>query len=152
MSWGRRRPCLIDSNILVYMHDYREPELQKSALLTYEHLFSQGRIVLSAQCLTEFINVATRKVSPPLSIDDAAIQLDQFVRSAVIYPVDADVVTEAARAMAAHQMSLWDALIWAVAFRNHVPTIVTQDAQSREIIEGVRYVSPFDPDFDIESL
>ena len=56
------------------------------------------------------------------------------------------------RAVGKHQMSIWDALIWSVAFRNGIPTIVTEDVQSQPIIGGVRYVNPFDPDFDIESL
>ncbi len=152
MSWARGRPCLIDSNVLIYMFDERIPDMQRAAILTYDHLVAHGRIVLSAQCLTEFLNVVTRKLSPPLSTAEAATQLDRFVDIAVIYPVDAEVVTDAAHAMRLHQMSIWDALIWSVAFRNDIPTIVTEDARSRPIIEGVRYVSPFDPDFDIESL
>jgi predicted nucleic acid-binding protein len=134
------------------MHDVRDPELQRLAILTYDHLSAHNRLVLSAQCLTEFVNVATRKISPPLSTVEAAIQVGRFSTSAVVYPVDADVVRDAVHAMVTHQMSIWDALIWAVAFRNYVPTIVTEDAQSRPIIEGVRYISPFDPDFDLESL
>jgi predicted nucleic acid-binding protein len=134
------------------MHDVRDPALQRLAILTYDQLSVQNRLVLSAQCLTEFVNVATRKISPPLSTVEAAIQVGRFSTSAVVYPVDADVVRDAVHAMVTHQMSIWDALIWAVAFRNYVPTIVTEDAQSRPIIEGVRYISPFDPDFDLESL
>ena len=152
MSGWRRSPCLIDSNILVYMYDGRDLKRQQQAILTYEYLHAQRRIVLSAQCLTEFLNVVARKLPAPLSNDAAATQIGQFVSTTRVYPVDADVVTEAANAMTRHQMSVWDALIWAVAIRNRVPTIVTEDAQSRPIIEGVRYVSPFDPEFDLDSL
>ncbi len=152
MSGASRSQCLIDSNILVYMHDDRYPALQHAAIRAYEHLADQRRVVLSTQCLTEFLNVVTRKFTTPLSLDETMTQLDWFAGTAVVHPVTVDVVTGAARAMATYQMSLWDALIWSVAFRHGVPVILTQDAQSRPIIAGVHYLSPFDPGFDIESL
>ncbi len=150
MSGGVNRHCLIDSNILVYMHDIRYPALQRAAILSYERLAGQRRVALSAQCLTEFLNVVTRKL--PVSMADALTQVNRYADTAVVHPVTIEAVIDAAHAMSTYQMALWDALIWAVAFRNGIPIILTQDAQSRPVIAGVRYLNPFDPDFDIESI
>ena len=152
MSGDAGRHCLIDSNVLVYMHDIRDPRLQQTAIRVYERLSDQRRVALSTQCLTEFLNTVTRKLPRPMPTGDALTQLNRYMDSAVVHPVTATVVRDAARAMATHQMSVWDALIWAVAFRHGIPTILTQDAQSRPVINGVRYLNPFDPGFDIESL
>ena len=49
-------------------------------------------------------------------------------------------------------MSIWDALHWSAAKAGGASIILTQDAQSRPVIEGFRYVNPFDPEFDITVL
>ena len=51
-----------------------------------------------------------------------------------------------------HQMSIWDALIWAVARTNQVPFIITEDAEHGRELEGVRYLNPFDGAFDLDAL
>lgn len=42
-----------------------------------------------------------------------------------------------------YSLSLWDALIWAVARENRIQVIYTEDIQSAPEIEGVRYINPF---------
>lgn len=145
--------CLIDSNVLIYLHDPSDPAKQRQAGTVLEYLGDRNRIVLSTQCLTEFHSTVTRRLPRSLSVEDAQASLMELASIAVtVYPVTLDVVNDAATAAATSQMSIWDALIWAVAYRNGIPTILTEDVQSRPIIEGVRYVNPFDPDFDLKSL
>lgn len=149
---SKAHSCLIDSNVLIYMHDDHSASLQQQAIRVFDHLVRQSRASLSAQCLTEFFNGVTRRIQDPLPVSEAVIRLDQIADATVVYPLTLDVVNDAVQAVERHQMSLWDALIWAVAFRNGIPTILTEDKQSRPIIDGVRYVNPFDPGFDIESI
>ena len=49
-------------------------------------------------------------------------------------------------------MSIWDALIWAVASVNHIPYVLTEDADHDRILEGVRFLNPFHPQFDLDAL
>ncbi|HEX5164249.1 MAG TPA: PIN domain-containing protein [Thermomicrobiales bacterium] len=144
--------CLIDSNVLIYMHDDKRASHQKQAVDIYRRLVESNRSVLSTQCLVEFFNAVTRKLRDPLSIAEAVRRLNQIADTAVVYPVTLDIVKDAAIAAEMYQMSIWDAQIWAVAFRNGVPIVVTEDMQSQPIIAGVRYINPFDPAFDIQSL
>jgi predicted nucleic acid-binding protein len=62
------------------------------------------------------------------------------------------VVLEAFAGTLSHQLSLWDALIWASAKLNGIPNVLTEDPQSADLIEGVRYVNPFSASFDLALL
>jgi predicted nucleic acid-binding protein len=134
------------------MHDGHAADRQRQAIRVFEHLVRRRRAVLSTQCLTEFFNGVTRRIQDPIPVSEAAERLDRLANATVVHPLTLDVVTDAVNAVTKHQMAIWDALIWAVAFRNNIPVILTEDKQSRPIINGVRCVNPFDPDFDIESL
>jgi predicted nucleic acid-binding protein len=144
--------CLIDSNILIYMYDGRSPGFQQQAIRVFEYLVSRHRAALSAQCLTEFFNGVTRRKHDPMHASDAAARVERISSATLVYPLTSEVVREAVEAVGKHQMSIWDALIWSVAFRNGVPVVVTEDMQSKPVIAGVRYVNPFAPDFDLDSL
>jgi predicted nucleic acid-binding protein len=149
---SRGRQCLIDSNILIYMHDDKRPDFQQRAVQVYTRLVETDRVALSTQCLTEFFSAVTRKLRVPLTSIEASVLLDQIANAAAVYPITLDIVRDATAATVKYQMSMWDALIWSVAFRHAVPTIVTEDVQSQPVIAGVRYVNPIAPDVDIESL
>jgi len=56
-------------------------------------------------------------------------------------------VYEAVRAASRCQMRIFDAHVWAAARLNGIETIVSEDTQSRPVIEGVRYVNPFAREF-----
>ena len=47
-------------------------------------------------------------------------------------------------------ISIWDALIWAVAATNGIATVLTEDI--RDTIEGVRFVNPFEPGFEVGAI
>jgi predicted nucleic acid-binding protein len=134
------------------MYDDLVPEFQEQAVRVFEHLVRQGRAALSVQCLTEFFNTATRSTDDLDTVSNATRRLNQLATAAIVYPITVEIVQDAVAAASRHQMSIWDALIWSVAFRNGIPVIVTEDMQSRTVIAGVRYVNPFDPDFDLDSL
>jgi len=80
------------------------------------------------------------------------VQVRRFVGACDIIDVTPRVVLEACRASAGHQMSIWDALIWAAAKMNGVPYIVTEDAEHGRYLEGVTYLNPFDTRFDLAPL
>ena len=49
-------------------------------------------------------------------------------------------------------MSIWDALIWAVARTNSIPFVLTEDADHNSIVDGVIYLNPFQPQFNMTDL
>ena len=141
---------LLDTNVLVYAHDPRDRAKQEQALSVLDHLIADQRAVLSAQCLSEFYAVATRRLPEPLAPADAWAQVERLATSCHILSVTAPVVLEGCRGVVQHQLSLWDALIWAAARLNQVPCVLTEDAENGRVLEGVRFLDPFVPSFDID--
>ena len=139
----------VDTSVLVCAYDHSVREKQRKAIEILDALIHTGTGVLSTQVLAEFFQVITRKISPPLSKGDAYERIVNLVRSWKVLDVTGLIVLEAARAAAEHNLSFWDAQIWATCKLNQVPTILTEDVPI-PYLEGIRYVNPFDPDFRLQ--
>ena len=144
-------PTLIDTNVLLYLYDQSQPVRQERAqqVLDQLELSQSGR--LSVQCLSEFFSVATHKLSPSLTPDQALHQISLFARLWPVYDLTSMIVLEAGRGVRDHQLSYYDAQIWAIARLNQVPTIFSEDFSDGAVLEGVRFVNPFSPDFRLET-
>ncbi|MBM2827022.1 MAG: PilT protein [Dehalococcoidia bacterium] len=140
---------LIDTNILIYTHDPRDRTKQQQATSVLRHLFQSGQAVLSVQCLTEFFNVATRRLPEPMTRADALAEVERFSQLCRVIDLTPAVVLEGCRGATQHKLPLWDALIWAVAKLNQVPYLLTEDAEHGSSLEGVRFLNPFLPSFDL---
>lgn len=142
---------LIDTNLLVYAHDRGEYEKQDQAIKTLSILYANGSGRLSVQCLAEFFSATTRGSQPKLSTEQATRQVENFLHAFQVYDLTAMIVLEAARGVRSHSLSYFDAQIWATARLNQVPIIFSEDFAGGTILEGVRFVNPFAPDFFLEN-
>lgn len=140
----------VDTNILVYIYDRSEPTKQKAAETLYDRLTLSGRGVISTQIMAEFFNVATRRLSRPLPPEVAYRRLENYQRSWDVVNMTPTIVLEAVRGVIDHQLSFWDALIWATAKLNQIPVILSEDFRSGASLEGVRFINPLSDDFDLE--
>ena len=143
---------LIDTNVLVYAHDPRDRKKQEQAFRVLDSLIGSGRAVLSVQCLTEFFSVTTRRLPEPLERIVAMTQVERLIRSCQILDLSPAVVLEGCRGSTEYGLSIWDALIWAVVKLNQVPFVLTEDAEHERYLEGVRFLNPFHPSFDLAFL
>ena len=143
---------LIDTNILVYAHDPRDRRKQERAFLVLDGLIGSGRAVLSVQCLSEFFSAATRRLPEPLEPAAAMAQVERLIRACPVLDLTPAAVLEGCRGSIEHDLSIWDALIWAVGKLNQVPYILTEDAEHERFLEGVRFLNPFDRSFDLAFL
>lgn len=140
----------VDTNILVYIYDRSESAKQRMAEAIYDRLTLSGRGVISTQIMAEFFNVTTRRLSQPLSPEAAYRRLENYQRSWDVVNMTPAIVLEAVRGVIAHQLSFWDALIWATAKLNQIPVILSEDFRSGASLEGVRFINPLSDDFDLE--
>jgi predicted nucleic acid-binding protein len=136
---------LIDTNLLLYLHDANEPAKQDQARRVLGHLQTTGGGCLSVQSLAEFINVATRKMQIPIA--DALREVELFARIWPVFDLTASIVFEAGRGVREHRLSYYDAQLWAAARLNQAPTIFSEDFASGSYLEGVRFVNPFAAEF-----
>ncbi|MGE5750506.1 MAG: PIN domain-containing protein [Nitrospirota bacterium] len=135
---------LVDTNVLVYAYDRSEPKKQAKALEFLDTLAMDGNGILSPQILAEFFTVVTKKISAPLSIDQGYASLGNYIQFWDVVDLTSAVVLEAARGVKDHQLSFWDSLIWATARMNQIPAILSQDFSHNSVVEGVRFINPFE--------
>jgi predicted nucleic acid-binding protein len=141
--------ALVDTNLLVYAHDPAAGAKQDRAIRTLEVLRATGQGRLSVQTLAEFFAVATRGRRRLLAVEDALAQVEGLALGWPVLDVTPLVVVEAARGVRDHRLAYWDAQLWATARLNQVGVVFTEDIPSGPTLEGVRYVNPLAPEFDI---
>lgn len=125
-----------DTNILVYAHgrgDFRV-EIAQALLL-------DGGVV-SVQVLNEFASIARSKLA--FKWPEVQEAIDRIV---VLCPnprpLKVDTHQRALRLCAKHGFSIWDGLIVAAAIEARCSTLLTEDLQHGQIVEGLRIENPF---------
>jgi len=143
---------LVDTNVLVYAYDRSEPEKQNRALDVLDRLLVTGKGALSTQVLSEFFNTTTRKLTAPLSLEQAYSRLEHYVRFWPVFDVAPNVILEAVRGVRDYAFNFWDAQIWAVARLNGLSVVFSEDFNPGSKIENVTFVNPLAIDFDPQVL
>ncbi len=139
---------LIDTNILIYAIDPRDSDRQEKALRLITRMSENHRGCLSVQSLAEFTSAAINKLSlPPV---EALRLIEGWQQIFPVFDLTPRTVQEAARGVCDHQLSYYDAQIWAAAQLNQVPVIFSEDFQDGQTVEGVQFLNPFAPSFHLE--
>ncbi len=143
---------LLDTNILVYSHDPADEVRQERAIEVLDSLRIRRIGCLSVQSLAEFCNAMIRpyRGSPPrLTLAEAQQSAGWLSVHFEVYPLTAMIVLEAMSGVHDYQLSYYDAQIWASARLNETPVIFSEDFQDGQILEGVQFINPFTPKFDL---
>lgn len=140
---------LLDTNALVYTCDPGEPlkRAQAGAVLHACEQASNGR--LSVQCLSEFVSASTCCLRPPLTFAEATRQVERLSQSLPVFDLTPMVILEALRGARDHGLAYYGAQIWAPARLNQVPVIFSEDFNTGSLLDGVRFVTPFEVGFDL---
>jgi predicted nucleic acid-binding protein len=130
----------LDTNILVYAIDIDAGPKQQRAIAILEQV-QERPCVITLQALVEFVAVVLRKHGMP--IEDAIAQVQDWRAMFPVIAASANTLTKAAGAVKQHQLSFWDALLWATACEAKVTLLLTEDCQHRRVLEGVHFFNPF---------
>ena len=136
---------LVDTNILVYRHDFRFPEKERRASKLLTAGVVAQNMAVSHQALVEFVAAVTRPRGgvPLLTHQEALREVDLFMQVfEVIYPTPR-VIRTALVGRVIYELPWYDAHMWAYAEANGIPEIVTEDFQHGRLYGGVRAVNPF---------
>jgi len=137
---GSASRVFLDTNILVYSDDPRDPAKQVKALdLLKDHL-RQRTGVVSLQVLQEYFVSATGKLK--LDPGLAKQRVEVFARFHVAAPTVGDVLA-AIDLHRLHGLSLWDTLILRCAKQTGCSVLLTEDMQHGQVIDGVKIVNPY---------
>jgi predicted nucleic acid-binding protein len=139
LSAGR---VFVDSNILLYAEDVRDPPRRLIAATVLNELWASGTGVLSTQVLQEFYNVATRK----LQISPATAR--RIVAEYAEWPVvesTAQLIVSASILHERYRFSFWDAMVVEAALISGAMTLLSEDLQDGRRIGSLTIRNPFRP-------
>lgn len=131
----------IDTNVLVYAKDPRNPTKMKRAADWVAASAAKGALVLSSQSLREFYSVTTRKVRLG-GIETA--RADTIAYSAFVPEnLRLDRLAEAWALQDRYRLGLFDALLIAAALAARCEVFLSEDLQPGLEIGQMRVIDPF---------
>ena len=137
---------LVDTNVLVYRCDRRNPAKQERASEVLRRGAEEGSLFVPHQALVEFVAVTTRRrgdSGPILELPEALTVIDEFMLAyVVLFPSEA-VVRSACTGAVVHRLPWYDAHLWAYADAYGIDEILTEDTPSKPWCGTVRYTNPF---------
>ncbi len=135
----------IDSNILVYSYDDAQPYKKALAQEMMSGLARKENGAVSVQVLGEFFRIVTRRITNPLSIEQAEAAVVTLGSLATLQVLDIDMAM-VRRAIATHSrygVNYWDSLIIAAAERAGCSAILSEDFNTGQSYHGILAVNPF---------
>jgi predicted nucleic acid-binding protein len=130
----------VDTNVLVYAHDYGEQSKRETAQALLAGLEECGCGVISTQVMLEFVSVARGKLKLP-SASIVLILRHYAPWECVIHAPE--MINDALLLADMEGISIWDAMLVAAAVRARCRVIYTEDLSDGQVIRGVRVVNPF---------
>jgi predicted nucleic acid-binding protein len=121
---------LVDTNILVYRWDPRDPRKQAVADELLQQHVGTDSLYIPHQALIEFMAVAPTirwMDQQVLPITNAIREIEELlIEFPVLYPDEA-MIRMAMRGLATYQLSWYDAHLWAYAERYGISEILSED-------------------------
>lgn len=131
----------IDTNILVYTLDSKDPQKQAKARGIMRKVVNMHQPVISTQVLKEFYVVATTKMKADRIIVKNIIHNFSNIE---IVQNDLELIEQAIDISVISQLSFWDSLIIAAAEKAKCKYIFSEDLNSGQTFRGVMVVNPFE--------
>lgn len=137
---------LVDTNILVYRFDPRDPRKQRIATDLLRAGLESDSIRIPHQAIVEFVAAVTRPLrtgGPLLRPDEGRREAEEMLEQFVILYPDEALVRTALRGAATYQLSWFDAHLWAYAETFGLERIVSEDFQHGRLYGRVEAFDPF---------
>ena len=131
----------VDTNILVYAHDFTQSAKHQRAKAVIEELWQSGGGVLSTQVLQELCINLRRKTVRPLSIDETRKLVEDYSSWDVVVNTPESVL-QALDLESRYQISFWDALIIHAAIQCEAAVVYSEDLADGQTYGSVRVVNP----------
>jgi predicted nucleic acid-binding protein len=131
----------VDTNILIYTLDPKEPEKRVAVAEILRDAMRSGLLVMSIQSVNELYRVVTDR-RRFLTRPDARRLASSFLPFCTA-PLDGDTVRLAWEIQEEHGFGWWDSLLLGAAVRARCQTFMSEDLQDGRVIGGVTIVNPF---------
>ncbi len=132
--------AFLDTNVLLYAQDPRDPAKQQVGRRLVQLHQSNGSGVVSTQVLQEFYVIVTKKFRQDSLI---ARRLVQDLEAFEVVTVTSLLIKNGIDISVLSGISFWDALIVAAAEAAHCNVLLTEDLSHGQMINAVRVENPF---------
>ena len=135
--------CFLDTNIFIYSLDRRDPRKAAAARDCIRQAAMQREGVISAQVVSEFFNVALRRLATPMTLEDADSYLAQVLMPMLVASPPHLLFADALRLHVSQLLAWYDALIVAAARQAECTILYSEDLQHGQRFGALRVVNPF---------
>jgi predicted nucleic acid-binding protein len=130
----------IDSNVLVYFADGRNPKKQSIARAILANAMGNQQYVISHQVLNEFANVSLKKLE--MAEDEVRQYIEAFQHLHIVFQRDGWSV-RALEIRKQYGLQFYDSLLLAAAESAGCDEFLTEDLNDGQIYCGIKAVNPF---------
>ena len=134
------KKSFIDSNLIIYANDCRDPEKQDKALALIKKLMISGTGVISSQVMQEYSNVALNKLDQS---HEVVLRQLSLLESFEIVSISPAMVRRVIEIKVAYRISFWDASIISAAEYVACDVIYSEDLNSGQFYSGIKLQNPF---------
>lgn len=131
----------VDTNILVYAHDFTQGTKHQRAQALVEKLWESGEGILSTQVLQELCINLRRNSTHPLTIEETLKLIEDYSTWDVVVNTSESVL-QALDLESRFQISFWDALIVQAAASSEATVLYSEDLADGQTYSSVRVVNP----------
>ena len=132
--------AFVDTNILLYSISKAENEHGKRDISI--EILKRNDLGFSLQVFQEFYVNATRKIKHTISSRQASAYIESLCRFPVV-DIDLDLMRYAIQCSNRFGFSYWDSAILAAANRLNCNTLISEDLQHGQIVDGIRVTNPY---------
>jgi predicted nucleic acid-binding protein len=130
----------VDTNVLIYVHDDRDPEKRTAAKELIDSL-ADGLLIWQVAC--EYV-AASRKLLPQgYTPDDARRDVDDLRHVWTTVLPKWPVFERSGKLMGRYSLSFWDSLLVAACLEAGAETLYTENFDGYDEIDGLKIVNPF---------
>lgn len=129
----------LDTNILVYVYDLRDPQKQVKAHELVRSIIHRRTGVISTQILQEFASVALTKLRHSA---ETLIHELILLESLEVVQVTPNLIRRGVELIERYKLHFWDAAILAAAEEAHCDQLYSEDFQDGTVYNTVRVVNP----------
>jgi predicted nucleic acid-binding protein len=140
---GVQKKFFLDTNILVYTFDRTDSSKRSKARGLLGEALERHLGIISYQVVQEFLNVATRKFSDPMTVSEGQIYLARILMPLCEVFPDSALYSQALSIAGESGMAFYDALIVSSAMTGGCETVWTEDLQHGRRIGTVTIRNPF---------
>lgn len=133
----------LDTNVLAYAEGAGDPHRQGIALALLETMKTSGA-VLPVQALGELFNVLVRKAG--WSREQARQSVLAWMDAFTLAHTSAETMLSACQLAAAHQLSIWDAVMLSASAEANCQLLLSEDMHDGFVWRGVTVANPFKPE------